>query len=171
MVSKEDDDAAAAIVAKQPVVKEETVEVDLEEQSPQPVIPVEMKKENENSNKKATASAQNLYVASQRQKEDESDAPYYAEGHVPETESWFPLNLYFFWVGPMFRRAASLHKQGKALEHEDLLPLPIIDHGATYVFMIIHSICIFGLLFAFFLLFCLYIIFLTLFIVFTTTTV
>lgn len=64
--------------------------------------------------------------------ESEEDAPYrYPKGRNPEEEAWPLSHIIFYWARPLFRRAAYLHKDGKALEHEDLLPLPHEDHGAV----------------------------------------
>jgi ABC-type multidrug transport system fused ATPase/permease subunit len=48
---------------------------------------------------------------------------------IPEEEASLPSHLFFFWARGLFQRASVLSKQGKALEHEDLLPLPTIDYG------------------------------------------
>lgn len=42
-----------------------------------------------------------------------------------EELSWFPF--VFAWVHPLFQRARTLAKEGKALEHDDLLELPAVD--------------------------------------------
>jgi ATP-binding cassette subfamily C (CFTR/MRP) protein 1 len=74
----------------------------------------------------------NVTSPSESQASNEEDAPYrYPKGQVPEEDAWFFSQLMFFWVRPLFRRAAYLRKDGKALEHEDLLPLPRQDHGAV----------------------------------------
>jgi len=46
---------------------------------------------------------------------------------VPEERAWFLSRLFFSWMGPLFRRAAELHKEGKAVELEDLIPLMKCD--------------------------------------------
>jgi ABC transporter transmembrane region len=48
---------------------------------------------------------------------------------IPEEEAWLPSQLLFAWERPLFRRAAALKKEGKALEFEDLLPLMRIDYS------------------------------------------
>ena len=57
-----------------------------------------------------------------------AETPFRYDG-VPEEQAWFPSQLLFMWQRPLFRRAYQLTKQGKALEQEDLLPLPKIDHS------------------------------------------
>jgi len=64
-----------------------------------------------------------------RERRDEDNPFGWKEGEGEE-EASFISRLIFFWVRPLFRRAAWLHKRGQALEHDDLLPLPAIDHGA-----------------------------------------
>jgi ATP-binding cassette, subfamily C (CFTR/MRP), member 1 len=51
------------------------------------------------------------------------------KGRIPEEDAWFPSKLFFLWMRPLFRRAAYLSKHETALQHEDLIPLPHIDHG------------------------------------------
>lgn len=58
------------------------------------------------------------------------------EHHVPEEFVSSPevtanifSRLFFVWAKPLFSRASSLHKEGKVLNLEDLLPLPSYDHG------------------------------------------
>lgn len=50
---------------------------------------------------------------------------------VPEDEAWLPSQLFYAWERPLFRRANQLQRKGRALEQDDLLPLPKIDHGDT----------------------------------------
>mmetsp|Transcript_36598 Transcript_36598/g.88345 ORF Transcript_36598/g.88345 Transcript_36598/m.88345 type:complete len:878 (-) Transcript_36598:1871-4504(-) len=51
---------------------------------------------------------------------------------IPEEEAWFfPGQLLFTWMRPLFRRAATLHKEGKAVEYEDLIPLTSVDHSGA----------------------------------------
>jgi ABC transporter transmembrane region len=52
---------------------------------------------------------------------------------VPEERAWLLSRLFFAWMQPLFRSAQILHKHNAALEHEDLLPLPRIDHGAPII--------------------------------------
>lgn len=47
----------------------------------------------------------------------------------PESAANFLSSLLFFWIQPLFSRASALHREGKALEHEDLVPLTEEDHG------------------------------------------
>eukprot|EP00538_Stauroneis_constricta_P012382 CAMPEP_0119570218 /NCGR_PEP_ID=MMETSP1352-20130426/43504_1 /TAXON_ID=265584 /ORGANISM="Stauroneis constricta, Strain CCMP1120" /LENGTH=1567 /DNA_ID=CAMNT_0007619885 /DNA_START=651 /DNA_END=5354 /DNA_ORIENTATION=- len=53
----------------------------------------------------------------------------------PEETAWFFSRLYFLWTHSLFQRAADLAKESreehlsKALEHDDLLPLPQEDQG------------------------------------------
>lgn len=47
----------------------------------------------------------------------------------PELSSNIVSRIFYLWAQPLFRRASSLHKEQKALEQEDLLALPSIDHG------------------------------------------
>jgi ATP-binding cassette subfamily C (CFTR/MRP) protein 1 len=54
-----------------------------------------------------------------------------AAGPSPEEEAWLPSRLVFYWVRPLFIRAALLSKRGEALEHEDLLPLSRVDNGSN----------------------------------------
>jgi ATP-binding cassette, subfamily C (CFTR/MRP), member 1 len=55
--------------------------------------------------------------------------PFDYKGRIPEEDAWFPSKLFFLWMRPLFRRAAYLSKHETALQHEDLIPLPHIDHG------------------------------------------
>lgn len=48
---------------------------------------------------------------------------------APEEDAWLPSRLLFAWERPLFRRAHELHKQDRALEQDDLLPLPHMDYG------------------------------------------
>jgi len=48
---------------------------------------------------------------------------------APELKANIFSRLLFMWAQPLFRRASDLHKQNKALEQEDLIPLPSIDYG------------------------------------------
>jgi len=66
--------------------------------------------------------------------EDEhEDAGIVSKERIPgtseETDASFFSRLLFFWARPLFRKASELHKQGKALEQDDLLTLPPIDHA------------------------------------------
>lgn len=47
----------------------------------------------------------------------------------PELSSNIFSRIFYLWAQPLFRRASNLHKEQKALEQEDLLDLPLIDHG------------------------------------------
>jgi len=47
----------------------------------------------------------------------------------PEGNANFLSRLVFWWVQPLFTRAAKLHKNGEALEQDDLIPLASIDSG------------------------------------------
>jgi hypothetical protein len=58
--------------------------------------------------------------------DDEKSFEY--EG-VPEENAWFLSRLFYAWERPLFRRANQLHKRGRALEQDDLLPLPRMDYG------------------------------------------
>jgi hypothetical protein len=49
----------------------------------------------------------------------------------PEDRAWFISRVFFLWQSPMFAKAAALSKEGKALEHDDLIPLPHMDHATT----------------------------------------
>ena len=55
--------------------------------------------------------------------------PYDYKGRIPEEDAWFPSKLLFLWMRPLFRRATYLSKHETGLQHEDLIPLPHIDHG------------------------------------------
>lgn len=50
---------------------------------------------------------------------------------APEMTSNLLSRLLFAWAKPLFRRASSLHKEGKVLDLDDLIPLPSIDYGKT----------------------------------------
>jgi hypothetical protein len=67
-------------------------------------------------------------VMSETKAVNDEEASFQYKG-VPEEEAWWPSQLFFSWEKPLFRRANKLHKRGEALEHEDLLPLPSMDHG------------------------------------------
>jgi len=56
-------------------------------------------------------------------------APYKYDG-VPEEKAWFLSHIFYAWMRPLFRRAMYLSRHDTALQHDDLLPLPKIDHGA-----------------------------------------
>ena len=49
----------------------------------------------------------------------------------PEFNAWLPSKLLFIWLQPLFSTANTLHKEGKALEQDDLLPLSHIDFGSA----------------------------------------
>lgn len=53
------------------------------------------------------------------------------EGKSREDEANIFSHLFFYWAQPLFRRASDLHKENKALELNDLLPLPKIDESST----------------------------------------
>lgn len=57
------------------------------------------------------------------------DPPHDFRGKVPEEEAWFGSNLFFAWMRPLFGRAAYLKRRQAALQQQDLLPLPRIDHS------------------------------------------
>jgi hypothetical protein len=40
------------------------------------------------------------------------------EGECPETDAWLWSRLIFYWMTPLFRRAAVLKKENEALEQE-----------------------------------------------------
>lgn len=61
-------------------------------------------------------------------KPEEDEKTFVYDG-VPEEQAWFITSLFFGWEKMLFRRANKLHKLGRALEQEDLLPLPKWDHG------------------------------------------
>ena len=48
---------------------------------------------------------------------------------IPEEEASWLSRLTFAWEKPLFTRASELAKEGKALQQEDLLPLPTVDYG------------------------------------------
>lgn len=48
---------------------------------------------------------------------------------IPEEDAWWPSRLFFIWMKPLFQRAQYLGRHDTALQHEDLIPLPAIDHG------------------------------------------
>jgi hypothetical protein len=52
------------------------------------------------------------------------------EGECPETDAWWWSRLIFYWMTPLFRRAAYLKKEDEALEQDDLLPVPECDHSS-----------------------------------------
>ncbi len=58
--------------------------------------------------------------------EDEKSFQY---NKVPEEEAWLLSQLLYSWQRPLFRRASDLIRRGRALEQDDLLPLPKIDFG------------------------------------------
>ncbi|KAG7361469.1 multidrug ABC transporter permease/ATPase [Nitzschia inconspicua] len=60
-------------------------------------------------------------------KDPEEQTPLYKG--VPEEDAWFLSKLFFMWLRPLFRRAAELHKEGKGIEFEDLVPLISIDES------------------------------------------
>lgn len=59
--------------------------------------------------------------------------PFDYKGRIPEEDAWFPSKLFFLWMRPLFRRAAYLAKHETGLQHEDLIPLPHIDHGEKII--------------------------------------
>ena len=65
--------------------------------------------------------------------------PYDYKGRIPEEDAWFPSKLFFLWMRPLFRRAAYLSKHETALQHEDLIPLPDMDHGEKIISNFEHS--------------------------------
>lgn len=48
---------------------------------------------------------------------------------VPEEQAWWPSHMFFLWMRPLFARAQYLSRHHTGLQHEDLIPLPAIDHG------------------------------------------
>ena len=58
--------------------------------------------------------------------EDERSFEYQG---VPEERAWFLSRISYAWERPLFRRANQLHKIGRALEQDDLLPIPTMDHS------------------------------------------
>ena len=69
-----------------------------------------------------------MYTTMPEETKESAETPFRYDG-VPEEQAWFPSQLLFMWQRPLFRRASQLNKQGKALEQDDLLPLPKIDHS------------------------------------------
>lgn len=61
--------------------------------------------------------------------DDNNDEASFQYTGVPEEEARLLSRLFFMWERPLFVRANQLHKRGKALEQDDLLPLPTGDHG------------------------------------------
>ncbi|KAL3913747.1 MAG: hypothetical protein SGILL_006368, partial [Bacillariaceae sp.] len=59
----------------------------------------------------------------------EGQPPKYLES--PEEQAWLPSRLFFSWMKPLFQRAAALHKEDKAVEFDDLLPLMSIDESGN----------------------------------------
>lgn len=72
-------------------------------------------------------------MAVEQAKELDEDEKTFVYDGVPEEKAWFLSNLLFGWEKPLFRRANKLHRLGRALEQDDLLPLPQMDHGDTVV--------------------------------------
>lgn len=58
-----------------------------------------------------------------------SIAPSFRYDGVPEERAWWISQLFYAWERPLFRRANKLSKEGRALEQDDLLPIPAMDHG------------------------------------------
>lgn len=50
--------------------------------------------------------------------------------NVPEESAWLLSRLTFAWQRPLFRRANQLHSRDRALQQDDLLPLPSWDYSA-----------------------------------------
>jgi ABC-type multidrug transport system fused ATPase/permease subunit len=63
-------------------------------------------------------------------KSDPEEQPTQYHGS-PEEQAWFTSRLVFSWMKPLFRRAAELHKEDKALEFDDLLPLMSVDESRS----------------------------------------
>lgn len=86
--------------------------------------------------KQDTATASNNKEETQELSDDVFPSPSpspslcWKEGKCPETDAWWWSSLIFYWMTPLFRRAAYLKKEGEALEQEDLLPVPECDHSA-----------------------------------------
>jgi ATP-binding cassette, subfamily C (CFTR/MRP), member 1 len=59
--------------------------------------------------------------------------PYDFKGRVPEDDAWLPSKFTFFWMRPLFRRAAYLSKHHTGLQQDDLLPMPRFDHGEPII--------------------------------------
>ena len=126
--------AAAAALPQPPLVEPELVEP-----SPEQVVksndPVGNGHKLNINMTSANTTPHSAISSSHKQAEQEKDAPYrYKAGHRPEEEAWFLSRLFFIWARPLFRRAAYLvSEEGGAggLQHDDLLPLPIEDHGHT----------------------------------------
>jgi ABC-type multidrug transport system fused ATPase/permease subunit len=53
------------------------------------------------------------------------------KSEAPEAEATLISRLFFIWLQPLFSRASYLHSKGRALEQQDLVPLPNMDHGST----------------------------------------
>jgi len=62
--------------------------------------------------------------------EVDDEATFVYDG-VPEEKAWLPSILLFSWETPLFQRASKLHREQRALEQEDLLPLPAMDFGES----------------------------------------
>jgi hypothetical protein len=69
-----------------------------------------------------------LIITMAEEKKESAEARFGYDG-IPEEKAWLFSQLFYTWQRPLFRRANQLNKQGKALEQDDLLPLPTIDHG------------------------------------------
>lgn len=67
-------------------------------------------------------------VPPQREPLTDDDRSFRYTG-IPEEEAWWPSRLLFAWGKPLFERARQLSLRGKALEQEDLLPMPNFDYG------------------------------------------
>lgn len=123
----------ATVEFEAPTVLEEQPPV-VEPSQPTPPLPEQVKQDDPVTT--ATANSNSKEAAATDQMQDKLDevvqAPYrYEQGRHPEEEAWFIGRLFFFWARPLFRRAAYLRglDTPRALEHEDLLPLPDRDHG------------------------------------------
>jgi hypothetical protein len=77
----------------------------------------------------ATTSKANLTMTSKNITDTDRIQEKFPYKGIPEEEAWLPSQLFFNWERPLFQRAAALGKLGKALEHEDLIPLMTIDHS------------------------------------------
>lgn len=72
------------------------------------------------------------FVRSKEADEGSSElVPMKWHSEAPEEDANLLSRLLFLWLQPLFSRASYLHSKGRALEQEDLVPLPNMDHGAT----------------------------------------
>jgi ABC-type multidrug transport system fused ATPase/permease subunit len=67
------------------------------------------------------------FTAGEEVKAEDGVPPMKWKSQTPEMDASIFNGMLFLWLQPLFTRAAFLNRRGKALEMQDLVPLPSID--------------------------------------------